>query len=357
MPFGGAPGGDTHHAASPLRSTRPDHDDTRMPPSVRVANLTRRFGEITAVGDVSFEVGEAEIFGFLGPNGAGKTTTISMLCTLLTPTAGQAYVGGHEIREDPGAVRREIGIVFQDSTVDERLTARENLVFHGELFGMPRTEIRPRAEQLLERVGLADRADDAVLTFSGGMRRRLEVARGLMHWPSVLFLDEPTVGLDPQTRRSLWAYARSLRETEGVTIFLTTHYMDEAEACDRVAIMDYGKNHRPGHPGAPQGDAGRRRRVRIRRGQRSARTRGARIVRGRATHRERSRGVQRSNVAVTSSPVLLARLTNPVQSVGIRAPTLEDVFVSLTGHQIRDSSFSEQDKFRSVQKRGFRRMR
>ena len=356
MPFGGAPGGDTHHAASPLRSIRPDHDDTRMPPSVRVANLTRRFGEITAVDDVSFEVGEAEIFGFLGPNGAGKTTTISMLCTLLTPTAGQAYVGGHEIREDPGAVRREIGIVFQDSTVDERLTARENLVFHGELFGMPRTEIRPRAEQLLERVGLADRADDAVLTFSGGMRRRLEVARGLMHWPSVLFLDEPTVGLDPQTRRSLWAYARSLRETEGVTIFLTTHYMDEAEACDRVAIMDYGKIialDTPEHLKATLGGDV----VSVSGADNEALAREVRESFEVEPHIENEAvefNVERGGDFV---PVLLARLTNPVQSVGIRAPTLEDVFVSLTGHQIRDSSFSEQDKFRSMQKRGFRRMR
>ena len=200
--------------------------DGPVPPSVRVSRLTRRFGEITAVDTVSFEVGEGEVFGFLGPNGAGKTTTISMLCTLLRPTAGSAAIGGHDIVKDPGGVRRKIGIIFQDSTVDERLTARENLVFHGDLFGMAKQQVRPRAEQLLDRVGLLERADDAVITFSGGMRRRLEVARGLMHWPSVLFLDEPTVGLDPQTRRSIWSYARSLRDTEGVTIFLTTHYMD-----------------------------------------------------------------------------------------------------------------------------------
>ena len=265
-------------------------------------------------------------------------------------------MGGHEIGEDPGAVRREIGIVFQDSTVDERLTARENLVFHGELFGMPRTEIRPRAEQLLERVGLADRADDAVLTFSGGMRRRLEVARGLMHWPSVLFLDEPTVGLDPQTRRSLWAYARSLRETEGVTIFLTTHYMDEAEACDRVAIMDYGKIialDTPQHLKATLGGDV----VSVAGADNEALAREVREsfeVEPRIENEAVEFNVERGGDFV---PILLARLTNPVQSVGIRAPTLEDVFVSLTGHQIRDSSFSEQDKFRSMQQRGFRRMR
>ena len=339
-----------------LRSVHPGREDRRMPPSVQVSNLTRRFGEITAVDGVSFEVGEAEIFGFLGPNGAGKTTTISMLCTLLTPSDGEARIGGYEIREDPSAVRREIGIVFQDSTVDERLTARENLVFHGELFGMPRAEIRPRAEELMERVGLADRADDAVLTFSGGMRRRLEVARGLMHWPSVLFLDEPTVGLDPQTRRSLWDYVRSLRDTEGVTVFLTTHYMDEAEACDRVAIMDYGKIialDTPEHLKALLGGDV----VSVSGADNEALAQEVREsfeVEPRIENEAVEFNVERGGDFI---PILLARLTTPVESVGIRAPTLEDVFVSLTGHQIRDASFSEQDKFRSMQQRGMRRMR
>ena len=327
-----------------------------MPPSVEVSELTRRFGGITAVDGISFEVGEAEIFGFLGPNGAGKTTTISMLCTLLRPTSGRASIGGHDIAGDPGGVRREIGIVFQDSTVDERLTARENLVFHGELFGMAREDIRPRAEQLLERVGLLERADDTVITFSGGMRRRLEVARGLMHWPSVLFLDEPTVGLDPQTRRSIWGYARSLRDTEGVTIFLTTHYMDEAEACDRVAVMDHGKIVALDTP----------RRLKARLGGDVVSLAGpdnaalAREVREafeiepRLENEAVEFNVERGGDFV---PVLLSRLEGQVQSVGIRAPTLEDVFVSLTGHQIRESDASEEDKMRSMRQRGFGRMR
>ena len=342
--------------AAALRARGSDPQDGRVPPSVQVSQLSRRFGEITAVDGISFDVGEAEIFGFLGPNGAGKTTTISMLCTLLTPSGGSATIGGHDIARDPAAVRREIGIVFQDSTVDERLTARENLVFHGELFGMSREDIRPRAEQLMERVGLLDRADDTVITFSGGMRRRLEVARGLMHWPSVLFLDEPTVGLDPQTRRSIWTYARSLRDTEGVTIFLTTHYMDEAEACDRVAIMDYGK--------IIALDTPERLKARL----------GGDVVSIAGPDNEAlAREVRESfeidprfeNDAVEFNierggdfiPILLSRIEGEVRSVGLRPPTLEDVFVSMTGHQIRQASFSEEDKMRSMQRRGGRRMR
>ena len=325
-----------------------------MPPAVQVTGLTKRFGQLTAVDGISFEVGEAEIFGFLGPNGAGKTTTISMLCTLMKPTAGTALIGGHDVAREPAAVRREIGIVFQDSTVDDRLTARENLVFHGELFGMPRSEIGPRADSLLERVGLSERAGDAVITFSGGMRRRLEVARGLMHWPAVLFLDEPTVGLDPQTRRSLWGYARSLRESEGVTIFLTTHYMDEAEACDRIAIMDHGTIIAIDTPAklkarlggdvvtlsGPDNDA-----------------LADEVTRTFELETRRENGAIEFNIeqAADFVPVLLSRLEAPVQSVSLRHPTLEDVFVDLTGHQIRESSASEEDKMRSMQRRGFGR--
>ena len=338
-------------SAAALRTRGDAPQDGPMPPSVQVSGLSRLFGVITAVDGISFEVGEAEIFGFLGPNGAGKTTTISMLCTLLRPTGGRATIGGYDIVDDPAGVRREIGIVFQDSTVDERLTARENLVFHGELFGMAKKDIRPRAEQLMERVGLLDRADDAVITFSGGMRRRLEVARGLMHWPSVLFLDEPTVGLDPQTRRSIWAYARSLRDTEGVTIFLTTHYMDEAEACDRVAIMDYGKIIALDTPDRLK-----------------ARLGGDVVSIAGPDNEALAREVQESfeveprieNEAVEFNveqggeflPILLSRLQGEVRSVGIRAPTLEDVFVTMTGHQIREAEASEEDKLRSMRRLG-----
>jgi len=337
-----------------LDAVRTNLQDGIVSSSVQVAALSRSFGEIKAVDEISFEVGEAEIFGFLGPNGAGKTTTISMLCTLLRPTSGRATIGGYEIVDDPEGVRREIGIVFQDSTVDERLTARENLVFHGELFGMARNDIRPRAEQLLDRVGLLGRADDAVITFSGGMRRRLEVARGLMHWPSVLFLDEPTVGLDPQTRRSIWAYARSLRDTEGVTIFLTTHYMDEAEACDRVAIMDHGKIVAIDTP----------ERLKARLGGDLVSLSGpdnealAREVRDsfeidpRFENNAVEFNIERGGDFI---PILLNRIQGEVRSVGIRPPTLEDVFVSMTGHQIREAEASEEDKLRSMHQRGFGR--
>ena len=339
-----------------LRTRAPAPQYGPVPPSVQVSGLSRRFGEITAVDDISFDVGEAEIFGFLGPNGAGKTTTISMLCTLLRPTSGRATIGGYDIVDDPAGVRREIGIVFQDSTVDERLTARENLVFHGDLFGMAKTDVRPRSEQLMERVGLLDRADDTVITFSGGMRRRLEVARGLMHWPSVLFLDEPTVGLDPQTRRSIWAYARSLRDTEGVTIFLTTHYMDEAEACDRVAIMDYGKiialDTPDGLKARLGGDV-----VSIAGPDNEALAREVREsfeVEPRIENDAVEFNVEQGGEFL---PILLNRIQGEVLSVGIRAPTLEDVFVTMTGHQIREAEASEEDKLRSMRQRGFGRMR
>jgi len=187
-------------------------------------------------------VEEGEIFGFLGPNGAGKTTTLNMLATLLRPTSGTALVDGHDILKEPDAVRRSIGMVFQDPTLDTELTGRENLDFHGRLYGLSREVRRRRIEEVLEVVQLADRADELVKTYSGGMKRRLEIARGLMHYPRVLFLDEPTLGLDPQTRRAIWDYIRRLNREEGVTIILTTHYTEEADQlCDRVQIIDFGR--------------------------------------------------------------------------------------------------------------------
>lgn len=207
-------------------------------PAIEVNGLTRAFKDLVAVDHVDFEVGSGEVFGFLGPNGAGKTTTISMLTTLLKPTHGEARVGGFDIRRQQAEVRSSIGIVFQEQSLDERLTARENLDFHGVLYHMPPSLRRSRIEELLGLVQLDERVDDQVEKFSGGMKRRLEIARGLMHTPGVLFLDEPTLGLDPQTRRSMWDYIRRLREETGITIFMTTHYMDEAEFCDRIAIMD-----------------------------------------------------------------------------------------------------------------------
>ena len=215
--------------------------DTADHLAIDVRGLVKHYDEVEAVKGVEFEVATGEVFGFLGPNGAGKTTTISMLCTLVTPTAGSASVAGHDIVRERDDVRRNIGLVFQDPTLDGYLTAEQNLRLHAELYGVQSDLVKPRMQQVMTMVGLWDRKDSVVGTFSGGMRRRLEIARGLMHSPRVLFLDEPTIGLDPQTRRSIWEYIRELKEREEITIFMTTHYMDEAEWCDRIAIMDHGE--------------------------------------------------------------------------------------------------------------------
>ncbi len=210
---------------------------------IQVQNLTKVFNnEIRAVDGINFKIRKGEIFGFLGPNGAGKTTTINMLCTLMKPTQGKATVYSHDIIKQPKKVRECIGIVFQDTTLDDQLTAKENLELHGRLYGVQKSKMKRRIEEVLELVELRDRADSIVKTFSSGMRRRLEIARGLIHYPKVLFLDEPTLGLDPQTRKHVWDYIVKLKKEHEITIFLTTHYMEEAdELCDRVAIIDHGK--------------------------------------------------------------------------------------------------------------------
>src|SRR5947209_18356893 len=218
-----------------------ENGNTAPIPAIAVNGLKKNYGEVHAVRGVDFEVASGEVFGFLGPNGAGKTTTSNMLCTLVTPTAGSATVAGHDVVHERDDVRRNIGLVFQDPTLDNYLTAVQNLRLHAELYGLQRDVVAPRMQQVLEMVGLWERKDTPVGTFSGGMRRRLEIARGMMHSPRVLFLDEPTIGLDPQTRRSIWTYIRELKEREEITIFMTTHYMDEAEWCDRIAIMDQGQ--------------------------------------------------------------------------------------------------------------------
>ena len=210
-------------------------------PAIAVRGLAKSYGEVEAVRGVDFEVATGEVFGFLGPNGAGKTTTINMLCTLAKPTAGSARVAGHDVVSERDEVRRNIGLVFQDPTLDGYLTAEQNLRLHAELYGVQSSLVPARMRQVLEMVGLWERRSSPVRNFSGGMRRRLEIARGFLHSPRVLFLDEPTIGLDPQTRRSIWDYIRELKEAEDITIFLTTHYMDEAEWCDRIAIMDHGQ--------------------------------------------------------------------------------------------------------------------
>ncbi len=210
--------------------------------AIKLSNLTKKFDELTAVNNISFEVKEGEIFGLLGPNGAGKTTTLSMLATLLNPTSGKAVVNGFDVLSQRDSVRKSIGMVFQDPTLDDELTAYENMDFHGRLYDVPKEIRKTKIIELLKLVELEERKDSLVKTFSGGMKRRLEIARGLLHEPKILFLDEPTLGLDPQTRNHLWAYIQRLNKEKKLTIILTTHYMDEADRlCDRIAIIDRGK--------------------------------------------------------------------------------------------------------------------
>ena len=209
---------------------------------IEVKNLTKKFGDITAVNDISFSIAKGEIFGFLGPNGAGKSTTIKILTTLLTPTAGTINLNGYDVSKHPNEVRHSFGIVFQDPSLDDDLTAYENMEFHGVLYGVEKKLRKERIEKLMNFVELWDRKDSLVKTFSGGMKRRLEIARGLLHHPKVIFLDEPTLGLDPQTRNHMWEYLKELNKTEGTTIFFTTHYMEEADkVAQRIAIIDHGK--------------------------------------------------------------------------------------------------------------------
>jgi ABC-2 type transport system ATP-binding protein len=209
---------------------------------IETQNLTKKFGSLTAVDNISFSVDKGEIFGLLGPNGAGKSTTISMLCTILRPTSGTATVNGFDVVKQSSQVRKSIGIVFQDPSIDDKLTGRENLQMHGDLYGVPKAQMKERIDNVLKLVELEDRADSFMNTYSSGMRRRLEIARSLIHYPKVLFLDEPTIGLDPQSRDHIWSYIRELIKKEDITIILTTHYMEEADKlCGRIAIVDHGK--------------------------------------------------------------------------------------------------------------------
>jgi ABC-2 type transport system ATP-binding protein len=310
--------------------------ESRTDAAVAVSALRKNYGEVEAVRGIDLTVRSGETFGFLGPNGAGKSTTISMLCTLVTPTGGHAEVAGYDVVRQRNDVRRNIGLVFQDPTLDTYLSAERNLRLHAELYGIPRAEVAPRLRQVLEMVGLWDRRDSKVSTFSGGMRRRLEIARGLMHSPRVLFLDEPTVGLDPQTRSSIWRYIRELKDAEDITIFLTTHYMDEAEYCDRIAIMDHGSIIAEDTPEALKASVGKDR-VQISTDDADAAIRAldeqfgltATIAEGAVTF-----AVEQGEAFV---PRLFAEFPLPIRSVNVARPTLDDVFMSYTGTTIRDA--------------------
>ena len=304
--------------------------------AISVRGLVKRYGEIEAVAGVDFEVHRGELFGFLGPNGAGKTTTINVLCTLVRPTAGEARVAGYDVRTQRDEVRRAIGLVFQDTTLDGYLTGWQNLRFHAELYGVPRAEFEERARRLLGMVDLWDRRNDLVRTYSGGMMRRLEIVRGRLHAPHVRVLVVPTHGLDPQTLASIWDHVRELRSREDVTVFFTTHYMDEAEECDRIAIIDHGKIVALDTPQALKASVGADR-VQI------TTEDDARAI---AALRERF-GIEAGvhDGAVTFSvpegerfvPRLFGELGVPIRSVAVARPTLDDVFLAYAGRTIRDA--------------------
>ena len=326
--------------------------------AIRTIGLTKRFSELTAVDHVSFEVRRGEIFGFLGPNGAGKTTTIRMLTTLLKPSEGTAEVWGHDILKERDAVRKSIGIVFQDPSLDDLLTGRENLEFHGRIYGIPKAERKRRIKDLLELAQLSERADDLVRTYSGGMRRRLEIARGLMHHPKVLFLDEPTLGLDPQTRRAVWSYIQRMNKDEEVTIFLTTHYMEEADhLCERIAIIDYGRIVAMDTPEKLKSRIGGEV-VHLKTSEINQKimkklseedfVQDIRMIREGfvLTVKNGQRAVPRLIEAATQLGVT-------VEECSIHTPNLEDVFLHYTGRRIREES-SEKPAFRAM---GMRRMR
>lgn len=317
--------------------------------AIHVEDLTRTFGDFTAVDAVSFDIKKGEIFGLLGPNGAGKTTTISMLSTLLAPTSGRALVSGTDIRTDQDGVRRAIGVVFQDQSLDEELTAWENMDFHARLYRIPKGVRDEHIRELLRLVELDDRKDSLVKTFSGGMRRRLEIARGLLHEPKVLFLDEPTLGLDPQTRNHLWDYIRTLNRTKGITIILTTHYMDEADRlCDRVAIIDHGKIIALDTPDALKGRVGddvvtvtSPDAARIATEVTAPWIAGADHHNGEVTIR-----LQSAEKHITELIRTFGEREYEVTSVSIRKPTLEDVFLHFTGKTIREEEATGPNRLR-----------
>src|SRR3954452_4033562 len=298
--------------------------------AVSVSGLTKSYGDFEAVRGIDLTIDSGETFGFLGPNGAGKSTTINMLCTLVTPSGGRAEVGGYDVVRQRDDVRRNIGLVFQDPTVDGYLTAERNLRLHAELYGIPRSMVDDRLRQVLDMVGLWDRRDGKVATFSGGMKRRLEIARGLLHSPRVLFLDEPTVGLDPQTRASIWNYLDELRRREAITIFLTTHYMDEAEHCDRIAILSEGRIIALDTPDALKASVGTDR-VQITTADDAAAI--AAIAQLFQITAERRDGQVMFQVPDGERfvPRLFAELPLPIRSVSVARPTLDDVFLSYTG--------------------------
>jgi ABC-2 type transport system ATP-binding protein len=310
---------------------------------IRVESLVKKFGPITAVDGIQLDVQSGQIFGFLGPNGAGKSTTIKILATLLKPTSGKALVAGFDVLMQPTKVRQSIGLVFQDQSLDDRLTAEENLWFHAMLYDVPSAVFAERVEEVLRLVDLVDRRHSLVRTFSGGMKRRLEIARGLLHHPKVLFLDEPTLGLDPQTRNAIWTHVKALREAKGSTVFMTTHYMEEAEHCDKIAVIDHGKIQAVDSPLNLKRMVG-----------------GDKIIVGGDERLlddlKGSYNIEAQNVngeihfqmdgGAEFIPHLVSQFAGRIKSIQVKEPSLEDVFLRLTGHTIRADEGKAVDQMR-----------
>lgn len=313
---------------------------------IKVKNLVKRFDGLAAVDDISFEVDEGTIFGFLGPNGAGKTTTINILCTLLLPTSGSASIAGYDCKKEPSDVRKSIGIVFQDTTLDKDLTAYENLMFHSYLYNVKRSKMKERIHDALHFIGMYERRNDLVKKFSGGMKRRLEVARGLLHRPGVLFLDEPTLGLDPQTRANLWEFIVELPQKHNVTVFMTTHYMEEAEVCDRIAIIDNGRIIAVDTPNELK------------------KTLGGDVIYIRTSDNKKALSEIEKKFGLNVSekdgelfmtcsmgdaciPEIIRNISG-VQSARLQRPTLNDVFLKMTGKDIREEYMSGGDVFKEA---------
>jgi ABC-2 type transport system ATP-binding protein len=319
---------------APVRTPGGQLAGLEQTPALEVSGLGKRYGTVEAVRDVSFSVQRGEIFALLGPNGAGKSTTIKMLCTLALPTTGSATVDGYDVRRQSKAVRRRIGLVFQEQTLDDQLTAEENLRFHAVLYRVPKEEVDVRIDRVLRLVALEGRRKDLISTFSGGMARRLEIARGMLHTPAVLFLDEPTIGLDPQTRTLMWEDVTRLRREEGVTILLTTHYMIEAEYADRIAIMDAGSIVALDTPEELKRQVAADT-VELITGDNA-------LAQSRLSAAGyRTGGTAESVVVFTKDgEAQVARLIDvagvPVTNVHVHRPTLDDVFLHFTGRQIRE---------------------
>jgi len=329
-------------------------------PAIEAYKLTKRFGDLVAVNEIDLRVKEGEIFGFLGPNGAGKTTTIHMLTTLLRPTSGKAYVGGYDVTREAWKVRRIIGIVFQDPSLDIQLTAWENLDFHGRIYHMSKAEREKRIVEVLSMVDLEDRAHEVVRNFSSGMRRRLEIARSFMHHAKILFLDEPTLGLDPQTRRHIWEYIRRINRELGVTIMLTTHYMEEADQLsDRVAIIDHGRIVAEGTPKELKdsigGDV-----VRVESDKPKLLLKGLRVTAGSMIYNSKVVGrdvvlsVKRAEEVLPLIFETSQKFAVTVSKVTYKEPSLEDVFLHYTGREYREE---QPERFEMLKMRIRRRLR